>query len=107
MSDNGHMEHDPNCKEPLNEHTGSEPCIRWIEDVEEVIPIRRYTTGPQGNQVIDYGSEWEDTKKLYGLKTPTRVLGTPGISDIRDNRDPIEVANAHFAHKTTAHLNGA
>jgi hypothetical protein len=89
MSVNGRIQHDPNCKEPLNEHSGSEPCLRWVEDE---IPLRGgpmqfqgfWKRGPQGNMIYDFAGEF---RARFG-KAPDGPLGTPEVEDRRDNRDP-------------------
>lgn len=101
MSTTGKVKHnDAICSIPLNEHIGTEPCLMWVEPPEpEVIPTRRYTVGPQGNQVIDHGAEWEDTQKLHGSHDKGGAIGHPEIEDRRDNRDPEAVGRALLAER--------
>lgn len=93
----GRMEHDSRCREPLNEHTGSEPCIRWVEEEEsEPFVVAHYTQGPQGNTVADY---YADHLARSGPVDKTRPLGTVGITDRRDARDPEAVGMEILANK--------
>lgn len=59
--------------------------------------VPHYTQGPQGNMVADYRA---DFKAMYGGKVPdVEILGTPGISDCRDNRDPMVVGRYLLAER--------
>lgn len=90
----GHMEHDPNCREPISEHTGNEPCIYWVEDEEKV--MHHYKRGPQGNMIPDHAA---DAMALYG-PAPKGPIGTV-TKDTRDLRDPTEVGLAHLASRNS------
>ena len=58
--------------------------------------VANYKRGPQGNLVPDYAKDAED---LYGKITITGPLGSPGITDIRDNRDPAAVGAELLAER--------
>lgn len=90
----GHVAHDPSCQTPLAEHSGTEPCLAYVEDKEEEIVIAHYGQGPQGNQVADWHADY---LARYGAGDRRRPLGSIEISDRRDNRDPAEVGAAHLA----------
>jgi hypothetical protein len=83
----GRVVHDPRCREPINEHIGTEACLSYEEpeeDVVAVIPVALYKRGPQGNMIIDYNGDY----RLRHGETPKGSIGSPGIADRRDNRDP-------------------
>lgn len=92
----GHVEHDSLCQTPLNEHTGTEPCLVYVtdDDAEVSVPIAHYAQGPQGNQIADY---YADYVASYGTADRQRQLGSPDIEDRRDARDPSEVGAAVLA----------
>src|SRR3954471_22339638 len=73
--DRGHVEHDPFCQTPLNEHTGTEPCLVYVtdDDAEISVPIAHYTQGSQGNQIADY---YADYVAIYGTADKQRQLGS-------------------------------
>lgn len=86
MNNHGKLVHDSNCREPLNEHTGNEPCLQWVEPEEAVAEVvAHYTQGPQGNQVSDYRA---DFLHRYGNE-PIKLVSS--VEDRRDNRDPVLV----------------
>jgi hypothetical protein len=89
------VEHDPGCKEPLNEHTGEEPCLKLVPEFPSQAqrPAANYKRGPQGNQVSDPRLDY---LQRYG-PVQDGPLGTPGITDSRDNRDPEEIYNEMIA----------
>lgn len=86
--DRGHIEHDKFCMTPMNEHTGSESCLVWVDDdlVDEAPVVAHYTQGPQGNQIADYHTDY---LAKYG-PTPA-VAVESGEVDRRDQRDPAEL----------------
>lgn len=85
----GRVVHDPHCKEPINEHTGTEPCLQYLEDKDEKpTPVAHYKQGPQGNVVADYYADYLARRHHID---PDRVLGHPEITDRRDNSDPAYV----------------
>lgn len=100
MSTNGRMVHDSRCREPINEHTGSEPCIQWVEDEKEApIPVAHYKQGPQGNVIPDYYADFLARRHPID---PDRPLGHAEITDRRDNSDPTTVGKAWLA-RTNGH----
>lgn len=92
----GNVVHDPNCNDPLNEHSGNEACLSWekVDDEIKPIAVAHYTQGPQGNQIADYRA---DFFARYGPVVVRRPLGSPGIEDRRDNRDPEIVGRDHIS----------
>lgn len=102
MSTRGTVQHNGAiCSLPLSEHTGNESCLVWIEKEDEIAiaettPQSIYKRGPQGNMVVDYYAEHI---ARYGHDPdPGRTLGTPGITDRRDNRDPQAVYDEMHPH---------
>jgi hypothetical protein len=87
VSAQGQVQHNAAiCSLPLSEHTGNEACLVWVEKEDEIAePIAHYGQGPQGNSVADYRADYV---ARYGTADPGRSLGSPGIADRRDNRDP-------------------
>jgi hypothetical protein len=102
----GRVVHDPRCREPINEHIGTEACLSYEEpeeDVVAVIPVALYKRGPQGNMIIDYHGDY----RLRHGETPKGPIGSPEIADRRDNRDPQAVYDeTHPHHHTIAASNG-
>ena len=52
--------HDPACQEPLNQHTGNEPCLTVLDEEEisvEHSMLTHYMQGTQG-QKIDYRADY-------------------------------------------------
>jgi len=84
------IQHDSLCTEPLNEHSGLEPCIRVVfqkeEGTAEEIQTAYYKRGPQGNSIPDTRADY---LARYG-PTPKGPLES-AFEDRRDNRDPGEV----------------
>lgn len=95
---NGHFEHDPQCKDPLSEHSGNEDCITWVSDEKPVAIAAHYTQGPQGGQIADHKADY---LARYGPSKNSGPLGTV-TQDRRDNRDPTEVGLAHLASRNGA-----
>lgn len=100
MSAQGQVQHNSAiCSLPLSEHTGNEACLVWVEKEEKIAePIAHYTRGPQGNQIPDH---YADYVARRSGPPPRGSLGTAGISDRRDNRDPAEVGLAYFTDKAS------
>lgn len=101
----GWVHNDLLCKVPLSEHEGHEPCITWTEEKkDEPIPVTIYKQGVQGNMVADYYAEH---LARYG-PPPSGPIGSPEISDKRDNRDPEEVGRAILLERENLrHRNGS
>ncbi len=76
---------DLHCKEPISEHIGNEPCITLVADSPAAIPVAHYTQGAQGNTVADHHADFLSRSHPHDR---TRPLGTPGLADRRDPRDP-------------------
>lgn len=108
MSARGTVQHNSAiCSLPVNEHTGNEVCLVWVEEKpEEPISTAYYTQGPQGNQVADYRA---DFAARYGRTDKKRPLGTPEIVDRRDNTDPETVGKDILAVRAAerATVNGS
>lgn len=58
-----------------------------------------YKKGPQGNMVHDYAKDW---REMYSPPTPDGEIGTPGVKDRRDARDP-EAVGAAFLSRNNGH----
>lgn len=92
---------DRNCKDPISEHNGDEPCITVLDDTPSNFnphdPRNRvFKRGPQGNMVEDHGAT---ARMLYGEPSRGRPLGTPGLADRRDNSDPETIGREILAKK--------
>jgi hypothetical protein len=100
MSAQGQVQHNAAiCSMPLSEHTGNEVCLVWAEQEDEIAePIAHYKNGPQGNTIADYSADY---RARYGSADPRRSLGTAGIEDHRDNRDPEDVYREMHPHTHT------
>src|SRR6516162_6196793 len=107
MNDRGSVQHNSAiCSLPLNEHSGNEPCLVWVEAVDEIpapMVVAHYKTGPSGLQVSDHRA---DMLARYGPVGISGPLGTPEIRDLRDNRDPAEVGARELAVRA-ANRNGS
>ena len=87
--------HSPYCLEPLNEHTGSEPCLSVaVPEEPKEISLNNYKQGVQGNTVSDH---WADYLARYGSCPKEQLKST--VEDRRDNRDPGEVGRAYLSRR--------
>jgi hypothetical protein len=92
MTDGFQIVHDPTCREPLNQHTGSESCIRVVfpEEPQEISPAY-YKQSVQGGSISDHHADYV---ARYGSASDEPLKST--LEDRRDNRDPSEVGKAYL-----------
>lgn len=76
---------------------------RCLVKMRDVKPVSHYKQGPQGNTVPDH---YADFKAMYGEAPKNEILGTPGLPDLRDNRDPAAVGNAVLAERQAIRIAG-
>jgi len=101
MTDGFQIVHDPTCREPLNQHTGMEPCISVVVPEEpKEIPIAHYRQSIQGGSISDHRADY---LARYG-PTPADPLKSTA-EDRRDNRYPREVGEAYLS-RPIHRLNG-
>jgi hypothetical protein len=85
--------HDPNCREPLNEHSGDEPCLRVVIEEEKEIPLVNYMQGVQGNMIADFRADYLVRYGSGGEPVRSTVV------DTRDLRDPEQIGRAYLARR--------